>query len=145
MADLSIKTDTVRINWYSSDEPQSNPNDAARWRISGRPYVWRPATDMYETDDAIIVRVEIAGMRETDFSIALINRNLIVRGIRPDVNEKRAFYQMEIPFGEFSTEIELPFPITSNGVEALYRDGFLRIILPKAKPHQIKIEQTENT
>ena len=100
---------------------------------------------MYETDDAIIVRVEIAGMRETDFSIALINRNLIVRGIRPDVNEKRAFYQMEIPFGEFSTEIELPFPITSNGVEALYRDGFLRIILPKAKPHQIKIEQTENT
>jgi HSP20 family protein len=145
MTDLPIKTDTVRINWYSSDEPQSNPTEGPRWRISGRPYVWRPATDVYETEDAIIIRIEIAGMREADFSIALFNRNLIVRGIRPDVNEKRAFYQMEIPFGEFSTEIELPFPVTSNGVEALYRDGFLRIILPKTKPHQIKIEQTENT
>jgi HSP20 family molecular chaperone IbpA len=46
---------------------------------------------------------------------------------------------MEIPFGEFSTEVELSTPVVPEKVDAVYRDGFLKITLPKAKPRQIII------
>ena len=94
---------------------------------------------MYETVENIVIRVEIAGMREQDFSVALEDRTLTIRGIRTDPTERRAFHQMEIPFGEFSTEVELPVPIIPEGVEAIYRDGFLQITLPKAHPQQIQV------
>jgi len=46
---------------------------------------------------------------------------------------------MEIPFGEFDIEVDLPAPIAADEVVAIYRDGFLRISFPKAKPYQIHI------
>jgi HSP20 family protein len=78
-------------------------------------------------------------MREQDFTVALEDRTLSIRGVRSDTSERRAFHQMEIPFGEFSTEMELPAPIVPEGVEAIYRDGFLQITLPKARPQQIQV------
>ncbi|HWQ83872.1 MAG TPA: Hsp20/alpha crystallin family protein [Anaerolineales bacterium] len=109
------------------------------WRINVHS-PWRPPTDVFETEDVLIVRMEIAGMRESDFAIELNGRLLSIRGVRPDANERRSYYQMEIRFGEFSIEIELPFPIYADRVEASYRDGFLRLVLPKANPRQIHIE-----
>jgi HSP20 family protein len=123
----------------NNDELQDAPHENLRWRIATRPHIWRPPTDVYETEDAIIVRVEIAGMREADFSVQLIERTLQVRGVRQDVPERRSYHQMEIPFGEFSTEIDLLVPIAAEQIEAVYRDGFLRVLLPKARPHQIKV------
>jgi HSP20 family protein len=79
-------------------------------------------------------------MRESDFTISLVERSLTIRGIRQDTPERRAYHQMEIPFGEFSTEIELPYMIIPDKVEAIYRDGFLRISLPIAQPKHIKVE-----
>ena len=78
-------------------------------------------------------------MRESDFTLSLVERSLLIKCIRQDTNERRAYYQMEIPYGEFSTEIELPYPIIVEETEAVYRDGFLRILLPKARPQQIKV------
>jgi HSP20 family protein len=95
---------------------------------------------MYETDEAIIVRVEVAGMREADFTISLTERILTIRGIRQDTPERRAYHQLEIPFGEFSSEVELPYAVVSDKVDAVYRDGFLRITLPIAQPKHIKVE-----
>jgi HSP20 family protein len=95
---------------------------------------------VYETDDAIIIRIEVAGMRETDFTISLVGRKLTVRGTRQDTSERRAYHQMEIPFGEFSTEFELPCTVNPNKVEAIYHDGFLLITLPISQPKHIKVE-----
>ena len=139
MNDLNVKSDSSRPIWYISDDLQNSLTDTPRQRIISRPHVWRPPTDVYETEEAIIVRVEVAGMKESDFSIQLSERALLIRGSRQDIPERRAYHQMEIPFGEFSTEVELPFPIISDQVEAVYRDGFLRVSLPKARPRQIKV------
>jgi HSP20 family protein len=100
---------------------------------------WNPPTDVYETEDNIIVRVEIAGMHDGDFSIELNGRLLSIRGVRQDASERRAFHRMEIPFGEFYIELALPYPIEPGRVEAIYHNGFLRVILPKARPRQIPI------
>jgi len=110
-----------------------------RWRVLMRTPSWRPPTDVYETEDTIIVRVEIAGMREEDFTIELNGRELIVRGARQDPAERRAFHQMEIRFGEFSLSLELPFHIVSEEVQATYREGFLVISMPKSRPRQIQV------
>jgi HSP20 family protein len=141
MGDVSVSSDSMRLIWHISEDFQNSISDTSRWRIISRPYAWRPPTDVYEIDNAIIIRVEIAGMRETDFAISLIGRNLRIRGIRQDTSEKRAYHQMEIPFGEFSTEFELPYLVDSNEVGAIYRDGFLLITLPILQPKHINVEE----
>jgi len=80
-------------------------------------------------------------MRDADFSIILDGRYLSIRGVRPDVSERRAFHQMEIRFGEFSSEVELPAPVMIKDIQAVYSNGFLRILLPKARPQRINVEE----
>ena len=145
MVMINLEPDPMRIGWYTPEDIQYNSLEVIRWRIAVRSYSWRPPTDVYETEDAIVVRVEVAGMRTSGFSISLDKRNLQIHGNRPDNSERRAFHQMEIPFGEFNTEVELPYEVAAGLVEATYRDGFLRIVLPKAGPHSIHIESQENS
>lgn len=100
---------------------------------------WLPPADIYETEENLIVRVEAAGMQYDDFNVELNGRILRVHGARQDVVERRAYYQMEIQFGEFSLEFVLPSAVDSQNVEATYENGFLRILLPKARPRRITI------
>jgi HSP20 family protein len=141
MDELELKSEPIRPRWYTTDESESLRPIGNRWRNGIRSHVWRPATDVYETEDSIIIRVEIAGMREEDFSISLKGNQLTVRGNRTDVLERRAYYQMEISFGEFLTELDLPGPVLSDDVTAEYIDGFLRLVFPKDKPKKIRVTE----
>jgi len=140
MEEISVTSDSNRHVWHISEDFQNPLTDTYRWRIISRPHAWRPPTDVYEVEDAIIVRVEVAGMRESDFTISLADRILTIRGARQDTSERRAYHQMEIAFGEFNTEVELAYTILSEKVEATYRDGFLFITLPIEQPKHIKVE-----
>ncbi|NLX08509.1 MAG: Hsp20/alpha crystallin family protein [Chloroflexi bacterium] len=111
-----------------------------RWIVVRRPSVWQPPTDVYERADRLIVLVEIAGMRDQDFSVTLQGQQLIISGVRhlkaaPDC----AYHQMEIRFGEFRTEVNLPRAVKRDEVSASYRDGFLRIELPFVQKQKIHI------
>lgn len=139
MISVRIIPDILTTNYYKTDPPQRLVYNNANWRLSSRPHAWSPPTDLYETEESVVVLVEIAGMEENDFSITIEKNILIISGVRPDTTERRAFYQMEIPFGEFSTHIEIPTAIDVEKVEAVYQDGFLKITLPKATPTSIKI------
>jgi HSP20 family molecular chaperone IbpA len=110
-----------------------------RWFTLHQQKIWRPPTDVYETDDSVIVKVEIAGMSESDFSISLSNRNLSVSGTRSDPVCKRAYQQLEIPCGHFRTEVFLPYAIDYDDISATYENGFLTVVLPKVKAHQVQI------
>ncbi len=111
---------------------------AVSWQV--RSSVWSPPTDQYETEEAYVVRVEIAGMREDDFEVSLENNTLFISGSRPDFPERRAYQQMEIRFGKFATALGLPGPVNIEQARAEYKDGFLTVILPKVAPNQIKVE-----
>ena len=108
--------------------------------------VWRPPTDVYETNGTIVVRVEIAGMNRGDFNIELVRRKLVVSGRREDHSggTKRAYQQMEVLYGEFRTEVYLPCAVDSAKVEATYEDGFLVIVLPKAGRLRVPIHDVSN-
>ncbi len=140
MIDVLLKSDHSRSRRYGPEEIQSLASGGNRWRVAMRSHVWRPPTDVYETEKVVVVRVEIAGMREEDFSISLSGHFLVVRGQRPDVHERRAFHQMEIVFGDFMSEVELSCEVVAEEVKAEYRMGFLRLELPKAQPKKIRIE-----
>jgi HSP20 family protein len=108
------------------------------WQV--RANVWSPPTDFYETEDAYVVRVEIAGMQEDNFEVTVENNILLITGVRPDISERRAYHQMEIRFGKFATAVGLPGPVDLERATAEYKDGFLTVTLPVAKPNQIKVE-----
>jgi HSP20 family protein len=122
-------------------DTESAESASFHWRMPMRSTTWRPPTDIYETEDMVYVRVEIAGMREEDFIIELNGRELNVRGIRQDQAERRSFHQMEIHFGEFALSLELPFFFVTDQVQAVYSNGFLLVSLPKARPRQIQINE----
>ncbi len=139
MVPLELQPEVQKPGFYVREENRSIV-DGVQPRPVLRPHVWRPPTDVYETEDAVVVRVEVAGMQDADFSIILDGRYLSIRGVRPDAPERRAYHQMEIPFGEFSSEVELPVPVLVNEITAVYTNGFLRVALPKARPHKIEID-----
>jgi HSP20 family protein len=140
MIQVTSISEPLRPEYYKPDELQFIENDPHHWRLSVRSTIWRPPTDVYETEDAIIIRVEIAGMKEEDFTIELDSRLISIRGIRSDVPERRAYHQMEIRFGEFSCELDLPSPVIIEEVKAAYKDGFLRVVLPKIRARHIPID-----
>ena len=139
MDNLDMNHDVKKPAIYVLSESHSMA-DPLQQRPGLRQHVWRPPTDVFETEDTIVVRVEAAGMLEADFSVVLDGRFLSIRGVRSDVIERRAYYQMEIPFGEFASEVELPFPVEAQRIEAIYKNGFLRVTLPKAHPQKVDIE-----
>ena len=137
MADVISKSGRLNPEWYFLEEMQSSGSTSSSWRVTLRSHVWRPPTDVYETKDSVVVRVEVAGMREEDFSISLSGKDLVIRGNRPDTTERRAYQQMEIIFGEFMSEVELPCDVDAEQVKAEYKIGFLRLEMPKTYPQKI--------
>ena len=119
-----------------------------RWLPLRHIRTWRPPTDVYETDNCVVVKVEIAGMKEGDFTISLSNRNLVITGARHDpVAEVQAstlsYQQMEIRYGEFQTEVYLPWAIVEDKIEATYENGFLKVVLPKARAQKVPVVACE--
>ena len=114
----------------------------AAWRV-GRPgREWRPPTDVCETEDELVVQIEIAGVQPEDFHVELYDRFLVVAGVRSDPSpERRAYHQMEIHFGEFRADVELPGPVDRDRITAEYGNGFLRVCLPKLHATQINLEE----
>lgn len=99
-----------------------------------RPHLWRPPTDLYETDEDYVVRVEIAGMLNDELSIALDGKRVAIYGLRQPPGEHAAYYQLEVRFGEFLSALELPGAVDVDHIEAKYGDGFLHVRFPKARP-----------
>jgi HSP20 family protein len=107
---------------------------------------WRPPTDVYETDTSAVVRVEVAGVQKGDIEISFANRILTVSGRRRDPAAKLTYQQMEINYGDFRTDVFLPWAVKDQDIEANYDDGFLVIVLPKAKgTHKVPITVIEES
>jgi HSP20 family protein len=126
--------------WKSDLPVEFSGMRAIGWQVGIHSYEWSPPTDVYETDASFVVRVEAAGMRESEFKINVEDNFLVISGIRSESPERRVYHQMEIRFGEFSTAVELPIGVDVSKADAEYEDGFLNVILPKLKPANINIK-----
>jgi HSP20 family protein len=108
------------------------------WQVHSS--IWTPPTDVYETETSLIVKVEVAGMKEEDIEVVAEEQILLIRGVRLDQNERRAYHQMEIRSGKFEVAIGLPSAINIEEATAEYSQGFLTIIFPKMQAKQIEVE-----
>jgi len=127
----------VRKSFTTVTETRREILHALSWHV--RSTTWSPPTDVYETEDDCVIKVEIAGMRDEDFEVALEDNILMIRGNRPDLNQRRAYHQMEIRSGKFELAVEIPVVVDIEKAKAEYKDGFLVVILPKVHSKQDKV------
>ena len=101
--------------------------------ISKTSSIWNPQTDVFETDDDIIVKMEISGAKAKDIKISFAENVLNVSGKRPDNLQhiKTSFHQVEIRYGYFERRIMIPKLINRERIRASYSDGFLMVVCPK--------------
>lgn len=96
---------------------------------------WVPNTDVYATDNGLVVKVELAGMRSEHLEITVDGNRLRISGSRPDGCRagKCSFLVMEINYGPFESVLELPPGYDLSQAKAAYLNGFLRIDVPLAQ------------
>jgi HSP20 family protein len=99
----------------------------------GVPYL-EPAADVYETDEEVIVLVEMAGIPGAELVVEIEGRVLHLRGERRPLpgRPNMTYSQMEIAHGPFRRELTLPAEVNAGEASATYRDGILEVVLPKA-------------
>jgi HSP20 family protein len=129
----------IRKNYPTVLEARREILHAIHWQV--RSNAWRPPTDAFETEEAFVVKVEIAGMRDEDFTVSTENYVLRIEGVRPDLGGRRAYHQMEILSGRFEIEVEISIPVDMDSALAEYRDGFLTITLPKVQSNQVRVDE----
>jgi HSP20 family protein len=104
---------------------------------------WVPAVDVAETQDKILVRAEVPGIKQEDISIEFENGLLTLRGDRKlEKAEGVTWHRVERIYGNFSRSFTLPRSVDPEKISATYREGILEIEVPKreeAKPKHIKI------
>ena len=102
-----------------------------------------PPMDIYETQENLVVVMEIAGMKAEDIHVTFDKDTLSIWGSRSESSSppKTRLHQMEIDYGRFQRTLRIPFPLKSDDFKATYRLGFLMITVPKAKgPVSVNME-----
>jgi HSP20 family protein len=94
---------------------------------------WNPELDLYETEDAFIVEVDLPGVKEKDVSVHIEGGDLILAGRRvcERVTEQSSFHRHERREGQFVRRLRLPTSVAQDKIGAVFQDGVVRVTLPK--------------
>jgi HSP20 family protein len=104
-----------------------------------------PSLDMYETDNEVVVKAAVPGMKAEDVQINITGEMLTIKGETKEASEvkEKAYHIREQRWGSFERSIELPTQVVSEKAKAEFEDGILTISLPKAeqvKPKTITVK-----
>jgi HSP20 family protein len=107
---------------------------------------WAPSADLYETDEAFCIAIELAGFRPGDFDVQATVDSVTIMGQRGAPGSSASgggqFLHVERGQGAFSRRFKFPHPIAVADISATFRDGLLAVRipkLPKAAPQQVSI------
>lgn len=97
---------------------------------------WTPAADVLESDDSVIIELELPGLTLENVAVELLGKELRVFGKSPQATAKVAarHHVMERPRGRFSRTISLGFPINEQAISATLKNGLLTITVTKGAP-----------
>jgi HSP20 family protein len=124
--------DDAGRNW-KSDEPAATTT-------------WSPSVDIFETQGEIVVKAELPGMDRSDIGLNIENNVLTLKGERRFEKETKEenYHRIERAYGAFSRSFSIPATVDEEKIRADYKDGVLKIVLPKkeqAKPKRIQIAE----
>lgn len=139
------------LNWPESpwsvwNELDSIQNDVSRILGNGTSRGWRrraayPPVNVWYSEDGIVMDVELPGADPNEIDISVVQDELTLSGkLGQDDNVK--YYRHERPAGEFRRTLRLPFTANADGVTASYKNGILRVSIPRSeetKPKKIAI------
>ena len=129
---------TVRFGrGQENQDPWNDPFGSHRF--IGRPPGWTPHTDILETEDAVMIVMDLAGVGNEDFRVTVEGDLLKVTGVR---NKKmppglKRFHRMEVEYGPFEKIFRVPSErVDVDNIQAVRRDGFLELTCPKRKTEE---------
>jgi HSP20 family protein len=103
------------------------------WGVCREVRGWNPSVDLYETEAAFILEADLPGVKAEDVKVKIEDNDLILQGLR--TLEKTAshgqFHTMERSSGHFLRRMKLPESVDKDSIDAEFRDGVLRVIIPK--------------
>ncbi len=104
---------------------------------------WMPAFDIAENEKEYIVTAEVPGIDPKDIEITISNGVLTIKGEKKREEEDRGenYYYMERQYGAFQRSFRLPEEVNEDEIEATYKNGVLRLVIPKA--HEGKVKRIE--
>lgn len=122
-------------NFFGSPRGQSELTSTA----------WVPPVDIYDTKDEVVLKVELPEIDVKDVKISAVSNVLSISGERKLSAEAKEenYYRIERAYGTFVRTFTLPTTVDAARISAKYKDGVLRLVLPKkeeSKPRQVNIE-----
>jgi HSP20 family molecular chaperone IbpA len=111
------------------------------WRFTGTvvvaPVAWRPRADVYETQDGVLVSVELAGVEAEDLDVQLFEDAVVVEGSRPvpEAFSDGRYHLAEIPRGRFRLRLALQGVVDPDRAEARFEAGLLELVMKRAEEH----------
>jgi len=106
---------------------------------------WTPAVDVYEDENAFLIKLELPEVNREDVNVSLNENTLSISGERRVENEEKRqnYHRVERSYGQFFRSFTLPPNVNTEAIDAQFKDGVLRLALPKreeAKPKQIEVK-----
>lgn len=106
--------------------------------------VWSPTVDVYEDQDAIVIKADLPGVKQDDLDIELNGETLTLRGERKFEDEQRRdnYVRIERQYGTFQRSFTIGIPVEGDQVRATFRNGILELTIPKAesnKPKKVQV------
>lgn len=105
---------------------------------------WRPAVDIYEAEEGVVVQVDLPGVKKEDVSVEVKNNLLIIQGLRQveaPVNEDR-YFRRERSCGSFQRSFALRDSVAPESIKASFKNGVLTVLVPRPeeeKPKKISV------
>jgi HSP20 family protein len=108
------------------------------------PSGWRPVVDIYESDTAVVLKVDLPGTKKEDVSVEVADNVLTIKGERRVDSEvkEESYYRREISYGSFSRSFNLQYAVKPDKIRARFKNGVLEIEIPKPeeeKPKQVNV------
>jgi HSP20 family protein len=130
---MAVTKVSSTLHFLSRNSAVSGPGETPNGR-------WTPHTDVYVSDNSLVIKVELAGMKSDSLEIIVEGQRLRITGVRPDCcrGPHCNFLVMEINYGPFETVLDLPAGYDLARAKALYVNGFLRVDVPPAHQQHIK-------
>jgi len=102
---------------------------------------WTPAIEIQDREDSLILRAEIPGVDAKDIDIQVAREAVSIAGEHryEKKTQEKGFFRSELRYGSFQRTIPLPIAVENTQVQAEFKDGILKLTLPKAQEAKHKV------
>jgi HSP20 family protein len=127
------------------DEMSRVLDDRQHLYRSGESVGWTPACDIFEDEEGVTLRFDLAGVEAADVDVRFENGVLTIRGERKldHAEQRERYHRIELAYGTFTRSFALPGTVDAEKIRAEAKNGVLVVFLPKraeAKPRSIQVK-----